>query len=585
MEHLKRTHRCGDLRPSQAGEKVGVMGWVHRSRDHGGLIFVDVRDRSGIVQALFSPDVDGNTFNMAKELRSEYVVALEGRLDLRPEGRINAALETGEVEIYVDRCEILNPARTPPFPINENTEVEEALRLQYRYLDLRRQLLQNNIAFRHRVVKAVRDFYDSRGFYEIETPVLTRSTPEGARDYLVPSRVNPGRFYALPQSPQLFKQLLMVGGMERYFQVVRCFRDEDLRADRQPEFTQVDVEMAFVDMEDVIQGTEEMLQYVIHTTLGIDVPLPFPRITYDESMLRYGTDRPDRRYGMEISDLAGVFQGTGFKVFQEALASGVVRGFRVKGGGRFSRRELDETVARAQDLGASGLLWFVFEEEQVRSPTVKFLSEGELRRLRAVLDAVPGDLGLVVAGPEGVVAPVLGSLRVEMAARLDLRREGLGFTWVTDFPLLEFSEEEGKYVSVHHPFTAPRDADLLALEGSPGLVRAKSYDVVLNGVELGGGSIRIHKRGVQEQVFRVLGMGDEEAREKFGYLLDAFEYGTPPHGGIALGLDRMVMLLNGNDSIRDVIAFPKTAKASCLMTGAPSPVGERQLRELHLRLT
>jgi len=585
MEHLKRTHRCGELGPSQAGEKVGVMGWVHRSRDHGGLIFVDVRDRSGIVQAVFSPDVDGETFNVAKELRSEYVVALEGRLDLRPEGRINAALETGEVEIYVHRCEILNPAKTPPFPINENTEVEEALRLQYRYLDLRRQPLQKSIAFRHRVVKAVRDFYDSRGFYEIETPVLTRSTPEGARDYLVPSRVNPGRFYALPQSPQLFKQLLMVGGMERYFQVVRCFRDEDLRADRQPEFTQVDVEMAFVDADDVIQVTEEMLQYVIHTTLGMEVPLPFPRITYDESMLRYGTDRPDRRFGMEISDLAGVFQGTGFKVLQEALSSGVIRGFRVEGGGRFSRRELDETVARAQELGASGLLWFVFEEEQVRSPTAKFLSDEELKRLRAVLDASPGDLGLVVAGPEGVVAPVLGSLRVEMASKLNLPREGLGFTWVTDFPLLEFSEEEGKYVSVHHPFTAPRDADLPALQGSPELVRAKSYDVVLNGVELGGGSIRIHKRDVQEQVFRALGLADDEAREKFGYLLEAFEFGTPPHGGIALGLDRMVMLLNGNDSIRDVIAFPKTAKASCLMTGAPSPVAERQLRELHLRLT
>ncbi len=520
---------------------------------------------------------------MAKDVKPEYVVALEGTLDLRPEGRVNKALATGEVELCVERCEVLNQAKTPPFPINENGEVDEAVRLQYRYLDLRRPFLQQSIAFRHRVVKAVRDFFDGRGFLEIETPMLTKSTPEGARDYLVPSRVNPGRFYALPQSPQLFKQLLMVAGMERYFQVVKCFRDEDLRADRQPEFTQIDVEMCFVDMDDIIQMTEDMMHEVVQMTMDIDLKVSFPRVTYDEAMLRYGTDRPDRRFGMEIADVCQAFQGTHFGVLADAMCSGVVRGFRVPGGGILSRKDLDQTVARAQELGAKGLLWFVFEEEQVRSPAAKFLEETETSRLRSLLDARQGDLALVMAGPEAEVAPVLGVLRVDMARKMDLPSEDWGFTWVTHFPLLEFDKEEGRYGAVHHPFTSPRDLDLDLLEENPGVVRAKSYDLVLNGVELGGGSIRIHDRSVQERVFRALGLNDSEVREKFGFLLEAFEYGTPPHGGIALGLDRMVMLFNGNDSIRDVIAFPKTAKASCLVTGAPSVVSERQMLELHLR--
>ncbi|HBT48087.1 MAG TPA: aspartate--tRNA ligase [Peptococcaceae bacterium] len=586
MGDWSRTHGCGELRKEHAGLEVVLAGWVHRRRDHGGLIFMDLRDRSGMVQVVFNPEVSEQAFTKAEALRGEYVVTVAGEVGIRPEGTANPNLATGEVEVYARDLRLLNVAKVPPFYIANNLEVDEALRLRYRYLDLRRPEMQRLLELRHRTTKAIRDFLDGRGFWEIETPMLTKSTPEGARDFLVPSRLHPGEFFALPQSPQLFKQVLMVAGVERYFQIVRCFRDEDLRADRQPEFTQLDMEMSFVRREDVMGITEELLAYVFGRVLGVKLDLPFPRLTYREAMTRYGSDKPDLRFGLEIKDISDLVKNSGFRVFAEVVGrGGVVRGIRVPGCSTYSRRELDELTQLAGTFGAKGLAWMAVEGEGIRSPIVKFFASGELQSIRERMEARPGDLLLFVADQEDTAASALGALRLEIGRRLGLMDDGrLAFAWIVDFPLLEYDQEEGRYKAVHHPFTSPREEDLPLLDREPLKAKALAYDVILNGVELGGGSIRIHRRDVQEKMFGLLGLSAEEAREKFGFLLEAFEYGAPPHGGIALGLDRLVMLMGGRETIRDVIPFPKTQSATCLMTGAPGPVTAEQLKELHLAL-
>ncbi|GEA19057.1 aspartate--tRNA ligase [Moorella sp. E306M] len=583
---LHRTHGCGELRATDTGKEVTLMGWVHRRRDHGGLIFIDLRDRSGLVQVVCDPEA-GPAFKKAEEVRNEYVVAVTGNVRPRPEGTANPRLATGTIEVEARELRILNRAKTPPFYIEDNIAVDEALRLRYRYLDLRRPEMQDIMHLRYRTTRAIRDFLDSRGFWEIETPMLTRSTPEGARDFLVPSRLRPGEFFALPQSPQLFKQILMVAGIERYFQIVRCFRDEDLRADRQPEFTQLDMEMSFVQREDVLKLVEELMAHVFRETLGVELTLPLPRLTYQEAMARFGTDKPDLRFGLEITDVSDLVRDCGFKVFADAVArGGVVRGLCVPGGASFSRRELDELTQAAAAYGAKGLAWMAVTAGGVRSPIAKFFTGEELQELVARMGGREGDLLLFVADNEMVAASVLGALRLELGRRLHLYDpEQMAFTWVTDFPLLEYSPEEKRYVAVHHPFTMPMEEDWPLLDTEPLKVRALAYDLVLNGVELGGGSIRIHRRDIQEKMFSLLGFSPEEAREKFGFLLEAFEYGTPPHGGIAFGLDRMIMLMARRDTIRDCIAFPKTQSGTCLMTAAPSTVAPEQLLELHLKTT
>ncbi|NPV52826.1 MAG: aspartate--tRNA ligase [Firmicutes bacterium] len=579
---------CGELGKADVGSRVTLSGWVQKRRDLGGLIFVDLRDRSGVVQVVFNPDVDRGAYDLAQEIRSEYVIRVEGEVAARPEGTINPGIPTGEIEVRVRTLQVLNSAKTPPFYIVEDVDADETLRLKYRYLDLRRPDMQRNLILRHRVTMAIRRHLDAGGFVEIETPMLTRSTPEGARDYVVPSRVNPGCFYALPQSPQLFKQLLMVAGMDKYFQIVRCFRDEDLRADRQPEFTQIDMEMSFVEPEDVMACAEGMVAEVVREATGRSVKRPFPRLTYREAMERYGSDKPDIRFGMELKDISDVVAGSDFRVFSECIAGGgKVKAIAVPGGAGFSRKEIDGLADFVKNCGARGLAWIAVEGDAggkagFRSPIVKFLDAGTLTGIANVTGASVGDLILIVADSPAVVSEALGRLRVHLARSLGLIGGESGFVWVTQFPLLERDEEEGRNVAVHHPFTAPMDEDIDLLETDPLAVRAKSYDLVLNGVELGGGSIRIHRRDIQERMFRALGMRPEEARDKFGFLLEAFEYGTPPHGGIAFGLDRFVMLLAGRDSIRDVIAFPKTQRAVCLMTGAPAPISDRQREELHL---
>ena len=582
MQSIKRTG-AGELRATDAGKTVKLMGWVHRRRDHGGLIFIDLRDRSGLVQLVVDPQLE-EIFLLAEKLRSEFVISIQGQVRIRPEGTVNLKLKTGEVEVLVESLEILNESKTPPIQLDAE-QSDENLRLRYRYLDLRRQPMQENIILRHRVVKLIRDFLDTEGFLEIESPMLTRSTPEGARDYLVPSRVHPGEFYALPQSPQLFKQLLMVSGMEKYFQIARCFRDEDLRADRQPEFTQVDIELSFVEQDDILALMEKLMVQILQL-VGRKAQMPLPRLTYSEAMERFGSDRPDLRFGLELCNVTELVADSQFGVFAKTVASGgQVRGICVPEASSFTRRQLDDLVATAQEFGAKGLAWIALDEDGFRSPITKFFNPEQLEAIGERMGGKTGDLLIFVADKPQVTMEVLGRLRLELGKSLNLiDKDRWELLWVVDFPLLQYDEEEKRYQAVHHPFTSPRPEDLELLETDPGQVRAQAYDLVLNGIELGGGSIRIHRRELQERMFSALNISPSEAEEKFGFLLEAFSYGAPPHGGIALGLDRLIMLLAAAPSIRDVIAFPKTQSASCLLTGAPSSVDARQLRELHLNI-
>lgn len=586
MTNQKRSHHCGVLGKDMAGQHVILCGWVSKRRDHGGLIFIDLRDRSGIVQIVVDPDTAGSSFKTAEDIRNEYVIKVSGTVRMRDEATVNANIATGMIEVMAEEIEVLNSAKTPPFYIQDNIDTDENLRLKYRYLDLRRPEMQRNLILRHKVTKLMRDYLDSRDFLEIETPMLTKSTPEGARDYLVPSRVNPGKFYALPQSPQIFKQLLMVAGMERYFQIARCFRDEDLRADRQPEFTQLDMEMSFMEVDEILELMEGLIAYIFEGALGKKIQVPFQRLTWDEAMDRYGSDKPDLRFGMELINMVEAVKDSDFKVFNTIIENGgIVKAINVKGYAAIPRRELDGLVDFVGIYGAKGLAWMQIQEDgSVKSPIAKFFSEAHLANILKTAAAEPGDLLLFVADKPAVVAQALGALRIEMAKRRDLiDHDALAFTWVVDFPMFEYDEEEKRYVAMHHPFTAPRDEDLPLLQTDPGKVYAKAYDMVLNGTEIGGGSIRIHRRDVQKQVFSAIGLTDEQAAEKFGFMMNAFEYGAPPHGGLAFGLDRLIMIMAQRDSIRDVIAFPKTQSAACLMTQAPNDVDEKQLRELHIK--
>lgn len=583
---LKRTAYCGDLCKNDADQEVTLLGWVHRRRDLGGLIFVELRDRQGIIQTVFNPAISLDAHEKAQSLRSEYVVAIIGKVALRPEGTVNQKLETGEIEVIANELKILNVSKTPPFLIEDEDEVAENTRLKYRYLDLRKPRLQENLILRHRVAKEVRNYFDRLGFLEIETPMLTKSTPEGARDYLVPSRLNPGHFYALPQSPQLFKQILMVSGFDRYFQIVRCFRDEDLRSDRQPEFTQIDVEMSFITVEDIQRTMEGLMVHIFKEVLDIELVTPFPSLTYDEAMDRYGVDRPDIRFGMELKDLSALFRASSFKVFREVLeGKGVIKAINVKGGGSFSRKEIEGLIPFVEAYGAKGLSWAKVGSNGWQSPVQKFFTNEEIRGVEDQLEANENDLLLFIADQPKVVQQALANLRLHLGEKLGLIPEDqYKFVWILDFPLLEYDETERRYGAVHHPFTAPKDEDIPKLREHPESIKAKAYDLVLNGSEIGGGSIRNHLRDVQSLIFEKLGMGEDEARERFGFLLEALEYGTPPHGGIAFGFDRLIMILSHSDSIRDVIAFPKTQKGTCLMTDAPSRVDSKQLDELSIKI-
>ncbi|MBQ9366077.1 MAG: aspartate--tRNA ligase [Schwartzia sp.] len=587
LEGMKRTHHCGELGKADVGSEVVVCGWVSKRRDHGGLIFVDLRDRSGIVQTVYDEAaMSEGTFHKAESLRSEFVIAVRGKIRARSEDTVNPKIATGEIEIVCEELRILNKAKTPPFYIQDNLDVDEMLRLKYRFLDLRRPEMQKNIMLRHRVAKLMRDYFDRNGFLEIETPMLCKSTPEGARDFLVPSRLNPGEFYALPQSPQIYKQILMVSGFEKYFQIVRCFRDEDLRADRQPEFTQLDIEMSFVSQDDVLVMMENMMAEIFDKALGVKVPVPFLRMTWDEAMDRFGSDKPDMRFGMELMDISEYVKGSTFKVFNSVLeAGGQVKAIKVDDYADIPRRELDGLVEYVQTYGAKGMAWIQYSSEGIKSPFKKFYSDETFDKIKEATGAKTGDLLLVVADQRLVVAQALGALRLEMGRRRGLiDPEKLCFLWVVDFPMFEYSEEEKRWKAMHHPFTSPRHEDIPYLKTDPGRVKSIAYDMVLNGVEVGGGSLRIYNSDLQEQVFEAVGLSPEVARERFGFMMDAFQYGTPPHGGIAFGLDRLIMLMAKRASIRDVIAFPKTQSASDVMAHAPSTVDEKQLRELYVRV-
>jgi len=586
MGSMKRSHFCNDLGQADIDQEVTLMGWVLRRRDHGGVIFIDLRDRHGITQVVFNPELNAEIHAKAHAIRSEWVLAVRGKVTPRPDGMINPKLKTGKIEILVDELRILNRSKTPPFPLDEEVEVSDNLRLKYRYIDMRRPQMSDALILRHKASQAIRNYLNEQNFLEIETPILTRSTPEGARDYLVPSRVNPGRFYALPQSPQLFKQLLMVAGMDRYYQIVRCFRDEDLRADRQPEFTQIDMELSFVDEEDIYQVAEGMIKRLFKETKGLELAQPFTRITYQEAIDRFGTDKPDTRFDLELTSLTDIVKDCGFKVFRSIVEKGgMVKSINAKGCANFSRKDLDDLTAYAGNFGAKGLAWVKMKEDgEWQSPIAKFFTEEERANMTAELKAETGDLLFFVADTPSVVHNALAELRLELARRLNLLRDDtFDFLWVTDFPLLEYDGEAKRHMAVHHPFTSPVEEDMELLESDPGQIRSRAYDLVLNGTEIGGGSIRIHQQDVQERVFKALGISKEEAADKFDFLLQALELGAPPHGGIAFGLDRLMMIIAGRDSIRDVIAFPKTQKASCPMTEAPAPVDRKQLTELSLR--
>jgi aspartyl-tRNA synthetase len=587
MEGLRRTHSCGSLRAADVGQEVVLMGWVQRARDHGGLIFVDLRDREGMTQLVFNPEVQPDTHTKAGVLRDEWVVAVRGVVQPRPPEMVNPHLDTGEIEVMVEELRILNPAKTPPFELEDfRVDISETLRLRYRYLDLRRPRVMKKILFRHRVAQLTRQYLNSQGFVEVETPILTRSTPEGARDYLVPSRLNPGHFYALPQSPQLFKQLLMMAGMERYYQICRCFRDEDLRADRQPEFTQIDLEMSFVREEDIFQVVEGLLATLFRELLEVELETPFPRLGYQECLDRFGLDRPDLRFGLELKDITDLVRGADFRQFREVVEhGGIVKALCGEGMARFSRKELDDLVDLAGVYGARGLAWVKVQSQGWQSPLAKYFPEGLQEAINARLRAKEGDLLLFVADKPMVANTALGQLRLHLGQREGLIPEGTyRLAWVTEFPLLEWDHEERRHVAVHHPFTAPWEEDIPLLDTDPGRVRARAYDLVLNGEEIGGGSIRNFRREIQDKVFEILGFSKAEAEEKFGFLLEALEYGAPPHGGIAFGFDRLVAIMCGVKSIREVIAFPKTQKAACPMTRAPARVEAEQLLELGLRL-
>ncbi|RAV21931.1 aspartate--tRNA ligase [Paenibacillus contaminans] len=583
---LLKTHHCGQLSKSQIGETVTLNGWVQRRRDFGGVLFVDLRDRSGIVQIVFNPDFSQEALEIADRARNEYVLSVTGKVVERSADTINPNLETGEIEVRVTQIEILNAAKTPPFFIEDGIEIDEQLRLKYRYLDLRRPEMQKTLMLRSKAAKIFRDFLDENEFVEVETPILTKSTPEGARDYLVPSRVHPGEFFALPQSPQIFKQLLMVGGMERYYQIARCFRDEDLRADRQPEFTQVDIETSFLSQDQLLDLMEELTVRLFKQTANVDIPRPFQRITYADAMGKYGSDKPDLRFGLELVEITDIVAGSDVKVFANvAAAGGQVKVLNAKGCANWSRKELDDLQPFAARYGGKGLAWVTVKEGEWRGPIVKFFKPEEIAALTERLNVVEGDLLLFSADNKKVVADVLGNLRLKVGRELGLIDESqFKFAWVVDFPMLGWDEEEKRFVAEHHPFTRPKDEDVHYFDTDPGKIRAQAYDLVLNGYEVGGGSMRIYKRDMQEQMFKALGFSKEEANEKFGFLLEAFEYGTPPHGGIAFGFDRLVMLITKRNNLRETIAFPKTASATCLLTDAPGTVDDKQLEQLSIRV-